>query len=107
QIYTLSLHDALPIFVQCVEHSRCGTGRRGSLHAHTIDRIAMPACDEPLLERKAPVRRVEPGANRVVARREDARLDPERGNEASGYGGQRLSGVLRLGAHEVKTEVTV
>ena len=67
----------------------------------------MPAGDEPLLKGEAPVRSVEPGAERVVACREDGRLDTERGGEPHAHDGQRLSLSPGLCANEMQTEVMV
>ena len=62
-----------------------GRGRRGpgALVADAVDLVAVAARDEPLLERERPRRRLQPGAERVVRRREQSR-DEARGRRRSG-----------------------
>ena len=77
--------------VQRLEHA----GRRPrvgfAFEANTVDGIAVCAADEPLLEREAPVRRIEPGPQHVVGGREDRGLDADRGRESRGHARKRLT----------------
>ena len=84
-----------------------GAGRRLAHEANGVDLVAVAAGDEPLLERKAAGRRVDPGAQPVVRRRQDRRLDPESPREAGRDHRERLAGAQRLGPHEVEPEVAV
>ena len=80
---------------------------RLALEADAVDLVAVAAGDEPLLEREAPGRRVDPGAEAVVGRRQDRGLDSERPREPGGDGRQGLAFAQRLCANEVEAEVAV
>ena len=84
-----------------------GAGARVALEANAVDLVAVAAGDEPLLERKAAGRRVDPGAQPIVRRREDRRLDAESPREARRHRRERLSGAQSLRAHEVEPEIAV
>ena len=88
-----------------LEHARCRT--RVALEADAVDLVAVAARDEPLLELKAPGRRVDPRAQTIVGGRQDRRFDPERAREPGGDGGERLAGPQRLRPDEVEAEIAV
>ena len=84
-----------------------GAGARVALEANAVDLVAVAAGDEPLLEREAPGRRVDPRAKPVVGRRQDRGLDPERAREPGGDGGERLARAERLRPDEMEAEIAV
>ena len=86
-----------------------GAGRADvlSLEADAVDVVAMPPPDEPLLERERAVRGVDPGAEAVVGRGQQRRLEPERGASRAVTDESGAPPRERLRAHEVKPEITV
>ncbi len=84
-----------------------GSGRRFAFEADGVDLVAVTARDEPLLERKLAGRGLDPGAQPVVGRGQDVRLDPQRSGQPSGDARERLSRSQRLRADEVEPEVEV
>ena len=90
---------------QGLEHA--GRGLRIAHEANAVDLVAVAAGDEPLLERKAAGRRVDPGAQPVVRRRQDRGLDPEGLCESRRDRRERLSRTQSLAAHEVEPEIAV
>ena len=105
---TYGFEGAIRIASAAVERLEHARGRvRLALEADAVDLVAVAAGDEPLLEREAPGRRVDPGAEAVVGRRQDRGLDPERPREPGGDGRKRLAGAQRLRANEVEAEIAV
>jgi len=72
--------------VQRVEHAGRGLCIRRTCEADAVDRVAMRACDEPLLEGEAPVRCIEPRAQLFVRRRENGGLHTEDGGKSRCHG---------------------
>ena len=91
--------------VERLEHSRRRLGF--ALETNGVDLVPVPPGDEPLLERELTGRSREPGAEAVVRRGQQARLDPERLGEPQRDRRERLAASQRLGAHEVQAEVEV
>src|SRR5207245_6229405 len=90
-----------------LDRARRGPGRVLPLEAHAVDVVPVAAGDEPLLERERARGRVDPGAQEVVGRGQERRLDPKRGGQTRRDGGQRLSLPQRLRTHEVEPEIAV
>ena len=93
--------------MQRLEHTGRRTRFRRTFEADAVDRVAVRAGDEPLLEREAPVRRVEPRAQPLVGRGQDRGLETERGGEPRRDGRERRAFPQRLRAHDVQPEVAV
>ena len=93
--------------MQRLEH----TGRRAcfgrTFGADAVDRVAVRARDEPLLEGEAPVRRLEPRTQPAVGRGKDRRLDAERRGELRRDGRERRTFPQSLRADGVQPEVAV
>src|SRR5207244_10039580 len=75
--------------------------------AHAVHLVAVAAADEPLLEREEPRRRLEPGAQLAVGRREERCLDSRGLAESPRHRRERLSRAERLRPHQVEADVTV
>ena len=63
--------------------------------------------DEPLLERELARRRRDPRPQAVVGRGDEPRFESERLREPRSHGGQRLTSLQGLRAHEVQAEIAV
>ena len=84
-----------------------GCGRRFAFEADGVDLVAVTARDEPLLERELAGRCLDPGAQPVIGRGQDVRLDPQRSGQPFGDARERLSRTQRLRADEVEPQVEV
>src|SRR5262249_30019580 len=89
------------------EHSRGGPGQVLAFEADAGDIVPVAPGDEPLLQRERAYRRVDPGPQLVVGRRQDRRDKPERSGEPRGDGRQWLAAPQGLGTDEMQPDVAV